>query len=158
MTITSNDKVSFTKSFDHHILQHSAAQMCEFLEQRYLSNRKHFDQDRMWLSRMDLLAFPVIYYLIEIRDTRKKIVTHKDFFNFLDMHKIAEALEKETISEDTKMRLEMYLKKIGYYHGQESGDDHHIVQNFCMSIALKDFFDGSNNLLPCCHEANLDRY
>ena len=90
---------------------------------------------------MDLLAFPVIYYLIEIRDTHKKVVTHKDFFNFLDMHKIAETLENETISEETKTKLEMYLTKIGYYHGQESGADHHKVQNFCMSIALKDFFD-----------------
>lgn len=141
MTTTINNNVSFTESFDHYILQYSAAQMCEFLEQRFLNNRKRFEEDRMWLSRMDLLAFPVIYYLIEVRDTRKTIVTHKDFFNFLDMHKIADILEKETISAETKTRLDTYLKKIEYYHGQASGADHHKVRNFCMSMALKDFFD-----------------
>ncbi|MDU8351474.1 hypothetical protein RYA05_06185 [Pseudomonas syringae pv. actinidiae] len=141
MNTAQYDRISFSEMFDNSINKYSAEECFRSLQTHFACNRAKFKESSMWLARLDILASPVIHYLIEIRDSRKIRVTHKDFLNTLDMHKIAEIVRSEQLSDDVKSRLEGYLERIQYHHYEAQGEQSHEVQNFCMKSAIELLFE-----------------
>jgi hypothetical protein len=130
----------FDRVFDKALKDCSYDQMCNILRTYIRTSQSVDKNDLMWLYRTDILAFPVLRYIIEKRDSGVA-VTHVDFIECLHMDKIHEILQQEQLSDYCHASLEYYLRNIRYEHNEDGVPHVDNVQNFCMRGAIARLFE-----------------